>query len=392
MQKKILIVGGSHSDIPLIEAAKTLGLYVITTGNRPQDKGHQFSDEYEFADFSNKEEIYSLAKRKNVDAICSGSNDFALLSSSYAAEKLSLPGFDSYATAENLHHKDQFKNYAQKINLMTSRSKSFTKNVCSLDDLQGLSFPLIVKPVDLTGGKGIARVDSYEEVKDAIDNLLQISRQPRFVIEEFFEGTLHSYSTFIVNQKVVFEYFDNEFSYKNPYLVSTSTSPGLIRGSTKMLVKAEAEKIASGLNLVDGILHAQFLEGVDNIRMIEFTRRLPGDFYGIPLHLSTKFNQAQSILKCSLGEDLKIDKDYKQSKFVSRHCAMAAKNGIFNRIDLSSDIKPYIVGQFILMEPGEAISNYLTQKAAIYFIEYPSFEKMVDLNAEINSLIKLQVQ
>ena len=390
MQKKILIVGGSHSDIPLIEAAKKMGLHVITTGNRPKDKGHQYSDEYEFADFSNKEEIYNLAKRKRVDAICSGSNDFALLSSSYAAEMLSLPGFDSYAIAKKLHHKDQFKNYAQKINLITSRSKSFTKDNFSLDELHDLRLPLIIKPVDLTGGKGITRVNSYEEVDTAIEKLLQISKQPRFVVEEYFEGTLHSYSTFIVNKKVSFEYFDNEFSYKNPYLVSTSTSPGLVRESTRKLVKAEAEKIASGLNLVDGILHAQFLEGNDSFRIIEFTRRLPGDFYGIPLYLSTKFDQAQSILKCSLGQDLKIDEDYKQSKFVSRHCAMSAKNGIFSQIHLASEIKPYIVGQFNLMKPGEEITNYLSQKAAIYFIEYPSKEKMLYLNANINDLIQLQ--
>jgi len=71
---------------------------------------------------------------------------------------------------------------------------------------------------------------------------------------------------------------------------------------------------------------------------------------------------------------------------------MAEKNGIFSQIDLSSEIKPFIVDQFMLMEPGEEISNYLTQKAAIYFIEYPSIEKMVDLNTKINDLIHLKVQ
>ena len=47
MQKKLLILNGSHSDIPLIQAGKALGYYVITTGNNPDLIGHQYSDEYE---------------------------------------------------------------------------------------------------------------------------------------------------------------------------------------------------------------------------------------------------------------------------------------------------------------------------------------------------------
>ena len=68
--KKLLIAGGGYADIPLINAAKDLGYYVITSGNRPDELGHKESDEYRYADFSEPETMLELAKALKIDAIC----------------------------------------------------------------------------------------------------------------------------------------------------------------------------------------------------------------------------------------------------------------------------------------------------------------------------------
>ena len=97
--KKMLLLGGSHAEIPMIQAAKKMGYYVITSGNQADGLGHPYGDEYIKKDFSDKDAILQLAKEEQIDAICSGCNDFACLTAAYVAEKLGLPGHDSYETA-----------------------------------------------------------------------------------------------------------------------------------------------------------------------------------------------------------------------------------------------------------------------------------------------------
>ena len=80
---KILIAGGSHSDIPMIMAAKNLGCHVITSGNKPEELGHVYSDEYHQADYSDNESMLSLSQQLDIDNICACSNDFPALSSAY---------------------------------------------------------------------------------------------------------------------------------------------------------------------------------------------------------------------------------------------------------------------------------------------------------------------
>jgi len=110
----LLIVGGGYADIPLILSAKKLGYHVITTGNRPNELGHLYSDEYHQADFSDIEAILTLSEQLKISAICACCNDFSALSSAYVAEKLGRPGHDSYETAKIIHHKDLYRQFALK--------------------------------------------------------------------------------------------------------------------------------------------------------------------------------------------------------------------------------------------------------------------------------------
>lgn len=388
--KKLLIAGGSHSDIPLIRAAQALDYYVITTGNRPEDIGHRYSNRTILADFSDKEAMLSLAERLEIDAICSSSNDFSIISSAYVAQNLSLPGFDDFSTTVRLHHKDQFRDLAKGIGLPRVRSISFDFAKGDKLLVEDLNFPMMVKPVDLTGGKGIHKVHNQAELLKAVELALSISRLNCIVIEEFFEGSLHSYSTFIKGGKVIFDYTDNEFSFLNPYLVSTSTSPALVRESVLRNMRFETEKLALALNLVDGILHAQFLADGDQFRIIEYTRRMPGDFYSLPVKMSTGFDQAGAIIAQCCGVPIAAPIISSQSKFVSRHCAMASGPGIFAGVNISAAIAGKIVDQFDLKAIGDKIENPLVDKTAIYFLQYEDAHEMNELNQSINQLIQVK--
>jgi biotin carboxylase len=387
--KKLLIAGGSHSDIPLINAAKSYGYHVITSGNREDDLGHRLSDQVCLQDFSNKEAILSLAQRLDIDAICSSANDFSLISCAYVAEQMGLPGFDSYETTLTLHHKDRFRALSSKLALPCPKAKSFATEDVAIADIADLPFPLIVKPIDLTGGKGISRIDSPDQLAAAVKLAFDFSRAKTIVIETFISGTLHSYSSFIRDRRVIFDYADNEHSFLNHYLVSTSTSPAIVDPSILPAIRSVTEHLAGQLNLVDGILHMQFLANGRDFNIIEYTRRCPGDFYAIPVQHSTGINHADMIVRPCLGMDLVAPTDFRQKGFFSRHCVMAERPGTILEIRITDEISGNIMETFPLRKPGEQIDNHLVDKAAIMFLRYASEDEMIDKNQRITSLIRV---
>ena len=173
-QKRLLLLGGGHAEIPLIEAAKSLGYFVITTGNARDGLGHPYAHKNVFADFSDKEAMLALAREEKVEAVCSGCNDFALLSTAYVCEKLNLPGHDNYETSLQIHHKDKYRTLANRLGIATPKVCTITRETFAQGgealhaQFEGLTYPLIVKPVDLTGGKGITRVKNQGEAIAAL--------------------------------------------------------------------------------------------------------------------------------------------------------------------------------------------------------------------------------
>jgi len=390
MKKKILLIaGGNHSDIPLIKAGQELGYYVITSGNNKNDLGHSYADETHLEDFSNKEAMLSLAKKLNIDAICSSSNDFSVITSAYIAEELGLSGHDSYKTTVKLHHKDQFKKFALDNKLLVPNSLSFDSLELAIQKLDTISYPAIVKPIDLTGGKGIKKVINKEEALSATKNAFSISKEKRIVIDDFVDGTLHSFSSIIRDKKVVFYFGDNEYSYLNKYLVSTSTSPSKNFDNVKGILIEQTQKVAKLLNLSDGILHMQYLMDGNTLNIIEFTRRMPGDLYYKPVEYSTGINYSNWILKASCGLDISDLKQYEQSGFYSRHCIMADKRGIIKDILIDSAIKDNIIDKFMWWSKGDKIEDIMTYKAGIVFLKYSSEEEMKIKNKNINNLIRI---
>lgn len=393
-KKKMLLLGGGHAEIPLIQAAQSLGWYVITTGNAREGLGHPYADKNVFADFSDKDAMLELAKSEGVTAVCSGCNDFALLSTVYVCEKLGLPGHDSYATSLEIHHKDKYRALATRLGIPTPRAlvvRSVTEFEAAITEL---AFPIIVKPVDLTGGKGIHRVATPEEAREAYKDACSRTRQDHIVVEEFVQGSNHGFSAMLVKGKVAFAFADNEQYYINKYMVSGANSPSTSSGKTLAMLREYSERIARELNLVDGILHIQYIEQADGTPVIiEICRRPPGDLYIKFVKYATGIDYPRFIVMAETGEDISDIADVPTQGFWLRHCIMAGpeiSNGSTVRdVTFASEIQGNIVEKFLWYKPGEVITDKLTYKAGIVFFKFDSLAEMQDKTARMTKLAKI---
>jgi len=383
IQKKLLLVGGSHADIPIILAAQKLGYWVITSGNNPNDLGHQFSNQYCPVDYSNNDKVFHLARQLNIDAICASANDFSLLSCAYTAERLKLPGYDTYETSQIIHHKDKFRKFCLLYHLAVPKAIQFVKSSNINTICEKLNFPIIVKPIDLSGGKGIMKVTSKNELTKAIAHAFSLTKSPTLVVEEYIEGTNHGYSTFIKKGKVVFAFMDDEHYFINPYLVSGASTSLLYSKDVAVKLNETLEKIASKLDLVDGLLHVQFILKDHTPYIIEICRRTPGDLYVKLVKYATGFNMAEAIIQ-SISNQLIKDYSINQISYITRHCVMSSKQGYIEKV-VYNNFASKIFEKMVFFTSGDKIENPLTYKAEIDFIQYNNRN---DMQNYINSIEK----
>ena len=401
--KKLLLLGGSHAEIPLIQAAQRLGWYVITSGNNRDGLGHPYADKTVFADFSNKDAMLELARSEGVQAVCSGCNDFALLSTAYVCEKLGLSGHDSYATSLEIHHKDKYRALATRLGIPTPRAitvkvadTNAAGNSCADFEaaIAQLTFPIIVKPVDLTGGKGIHRAANPEEARVAYKDACSRTRQDHVVVEEFVQGSNHGFSAMLVKGKVAFAFADNEQYYINKYLVSGANTPSTSGSETLAKLRDYSERIARELNLVDGILHIQYIEKADDTPVIiEICRRPPGDLYIKFVKYATGIDYPKFIVMAETGEDISGIADVPTQGYWLRHCIMAgpdiANGSTVRDVTFAPEIQGNIVEKFLWYKPGETIADTLLYKAGIVFFRFDTLAEMQDKTARMTDLVKV---
>ena len=359
--QKILIIGGSHSELPLVQEAKRLGLYTITVGNI-LGNAHLEADEYHLLDYSDKKLILKFAQRNHIDHICFGAHDLSMTTTAYVAQHLGLERYDSYDTTLDLHHKDRFKTLSLQHNINTPRSISISPD--DAIDISGLKMPLIIKPVDMGGGKGITVIGSQQQLQQAVNNAFAYSRINKVIIEEFFEGSLHSLSTFIINKKVVFHHSDDEFECPdNPYGVCISLAPASNFESIKTDLINEVEKIADTFELKDGLLHIQYLQNNSDFTIVECTRRMPGDLYNVPVEMRTTFPYAKNIILNAIGKKpiLTYQTD---DKIVSRYCVLDK---------YPHSLEPYI---------QDRISIKNANKKEILFLEFNTKKEFYEIQKE----------
>ena len=108
MQKKVLLLCANYNDFGTIKSLRKLGYYIILTGNVAWQCGQKYVDRHVMLDYSDMDGVARLAKDEKVDAICQGCNDYTVHTAAYVAEKLGLPGYDSFEITRTLNEKAAF--------------------------------------------------------------------------------------------------------------------------------------------------------------------------------------------------------------------------------------------------------------------------------------------
>lgn len=260
--KKLMILGGSRYAVPVIKAAHELGAYVITADYLPDNTAHKYSDEYVNVSTIEKEAVLKAAREKHIDAIMSFACDSGVVSAAYVAEQMGLPFQCSYQSACILQDKGLFRQFLTDHGFNCPKAKRYEDRETPLRDADLFTWPVIVKPADSAGSKGVTRVDAPEDLPAAIETALEKAHNGAFIIEDFltFEGHHSSTDPFTVDGELRFAtYSDQLFDPEadNPYVPAYIIWPSTMKIVHQNTLTSEVQRLMNLLGMKTGIYNIE---------------------------------------------------------------------------------------------------------------------------------------
>ena len=235
----------------------------------------------------------------------------------------------------------------------------------AFESLENFKFPVIVKPTDSAGSKGVTRVDDVDDLGDAIDFALSYSRSNKFIVEEFIEKLGHSSDTdsFSINNKLVFasfccQYFDEEAS--NPYTPSAFTWPSDMSADKQAELRSELQRLIELLNLRTSIYNIETRVGVDGKAYImEVSPRAGGNRLSEMLKYASGQDLIENNVRAALGMPLVEMSDPVYNGAWAEYVVHSDKEGIFNRIEISDDVrKNFLIEEDIWVANGDEVKSF----------------------------------
>ncbi len=386
--------------VPLIKRAKEMGNYVITVDYIPENPGHKLADEAYFDSTTDLDAVLKLSKKLNIDGIMTYNSDPAAPTAAYVAEKLGLPG-NPYQSVKIMSEKNLFRDFLISNGLNAPKFGNYLNIEDTLCHINDFSFPIIIKPVDSSGSKGVTVVNNVNDVQNAIECALEKSRSKKFIIEEYIEPVgkqLHG-DGFVQNGKVVFlhlgdHHFDSTINNLVPY---STTYPTEHPVEIVNACKNQIQDFMSKVGFKNGGFNVELrISNKDNKPyIIDIGARNGGNFTPKVIEYGSGFNFLDRAIKIALGESIDdIKMTDKVSNFVSYLILHSDKNGVLNNIVLDKMIEDRIIEKHIYLKSGDKVETFLGANAAlgVLIMKYESREVMDEIVENFPNLYKVELQ
>lgn len=385
--KKILLLGGSAQQIIAIETAKRLGYYTVLCDYLDDNPGIRHADKFYLVSTTDKEAVLEVAKTERIDGILAYASDPAAPTAAYVAEALSLPG-SPYESVEILCNKDRFRAFLSEHGFCTPKALGFTSVLEAMEAIENgcFSFPVIVKPVDSSGSKGVGRIDSPNEAEAKLEYAMSFSRSKRIIVEEFVEkyGYQIAGDGLSVDGKLVFRCFANDhFDPKciNPFVPISASFPYNMPEDVQNKVHNEIQRLIGLLNM--GTTTYNFDMRIDeklNVYLMEVAPRDGGNYIPDIIRYMTGVDLVECSVKAAMGEYIDSDSFGTPSGFRAYYAVHSYSDGILDRIEIDEDVrKRHIIESHIIKQPGDEILAFTGANTTlgILLMEFDSMEQML---------------
>lgn len=337
-QKKLLLVGAGLEQKVVINLAKKMGLKVIAVDGNPKAVGLKIADIGICEDIYNIANLINIGKKYNVDGVMTHAVDIPFVVAK-VAQALGLPHLDPKAAlraTDKIERIETFKKAGLPV-AKFNQAKSYKEAEIKA---QQIGFPLVVKPADNAGARGVKRINNINELKDGFIEALNFSKSKKVLLEQFLEGIEISTESFVYKGKIYTTGFaDRNYSRSKefePYFVEDGHSvPSTLDNKTKQKVIKTVEKAIRALGIDWGVAKGDILISKGKIYVIEMAARTSGGWFAVgTVPLATGVNLLKPLIKVTVDGDLdENDFKIKYNRAACQRYVIPNKEGFFVKFD-----------------------------------------------------------
>lgn len=383
--KKILILGAGLWQIPYLQKAKEMGLYVIATDWSDDAVGKQYADLFQPISVRDKEESIRFAIENQVDAVFT-STDVGVPTAAYIAEKMHLPGI-TQAQAELATNKYVMRNKLKEIGLKTPLYRMCLTQEELLEAYKSFPKQAILKPTDNCGSRGVFIINSEEELLAVSKETFESSFSGQILLEELMTGNESSVEVLVDNGKPIILGWCKKVKSPFPYRVDMQLDyfPDRSEEENKE-VEEMVNQLVQGIEMRNGIMHIEFIWTQEGVKIIEFALRgCGGNVITRLMPVIRDYDIKRFLISKALGKDVPVElkpSRFGTLKFIIPH------EGKVKKVEGIAEInnKDYVVDFHTDLEEGyvvESIKNTSKRPAHVIVVG----DSSEDINTKINDVL-----
>lgn len=399
-QKKLMLLGGLRYLLPVIEEAHKMGIYVITADYLPDNFAHKYSDEYCNVSIIDKEAVLAKAQELHIDGILSHAVDPGVTTAAYVAEKMGLPFQCSYEAACILQDKSRFRQFLAENGFNCPHAKGYTNAEEALKDTDYFTWPVIVKPVDSAGSKGVTKVDEIAQLEPAILIALANSISKHIIIEDFLDkvGAQSSADIFIVDGKLVYPAYSDQYfdpTAANPYTPAIEIWPSSMEQKYQDGLTDQLQRLVTLLNMTTGIFNVESRVCSDGKAYImEVSPRGGGNRIAELQDMATGQSLIRAEISKALGLPLSEIRKPEYDGVWCNYILHSPHEGTLQSIEIDPDFESkYIKDKGLIVKPGDHIVPFTGANTSLgtLFLRADTRQELDTLLTTIDSHIKIHL-
>ncbi len=365
--KKLLIIGANPETVPLIETAKELGVYVIVTDYDPNAYAKRYASQGFDVDGLDVPGLISLARQEEADGVLVGVADRLIVPYQRVCEALSLPCYGTREQCEVFTDKHKFRQRCLRYGINPIPFFTLTRDF-TMDDLDRLQFPVLIKPADGCSGKGMSICREKVQVHSAIEKAVAYSASERFLIERYMDcDDMLIYFTFKDGEIWLSATADRYTSYEQGNVSRVcigATCPSryadlyLDKLHEKLIRMFRDMDVANGVFLISAFVE----DGVFYVYDPGF--RLQGEALNLHIEAVNGFDQKAMLIRFALtgsmgNEDLSVMNDHRFRGKSACTMWFLAREGVISRIEglAQAAREPAVIRVLQRLHEGDAVTR-----------------------------------
>jgi biotin carboxylase len=400
MQKKLMLLGGIRYLLPVIETAHEMGYYVITADYLPDNIAHKYSDAYVNVSIIDKEAVLKAAQEKQIDGIMSFGVDPGVVSAAYVAEQMGLPFQCSYEAACILQDKSRFRQFLAEHGFNCPKAKGYDDVEEALNDIDYFSWPVIVKPVDSAGSKGVTKVFRKKDLKQACEWALKSSINKHIIIEDFLvaEGRPSGSESFFVDGELKYNAFYDqlfELNSSNPFVPMVEQWPSAKDESILDDVKQQLQNLGTMLGFGTGIFNVEWRVSGGKVYLMEVSPRAGGNRLAEILNYATDVDVIKAETLKSVGMDCGDVHEPNYNGYYAIYNLHSNRLGHFEKLVIDPDFEnKYVFEKEVRVEKGDVVEPFAGANTSLgtLFLRADTREELDVVLSRINDWVSIELE